>query len=175
MFRMLTMETGKPMRDIFRHMRQQFVCFINGDDALVDRENDPDVQNRSFLGWKPLEVLLAELEQLLGGPGVESEVSHCSIAELFRPVQAAFLAVGVWPEMEHGCPSDLVTAGQPLVEGCSAIMVPRQRMDAARWTEDFFRAELAALNSDLLDFRLDDDVDSVIEAGQNDMALSLRV
>lgn len=108
-------------------------------------------------------------EHLFGASHVETQVALASIAELFLKMQAAVLAVGVRPEVEHGCPGDVAQTADHLVERFAAIRFSGQHVDAAGGTDDVFVAKLTALGADTLDFLFDDRIDPVVVAGEDGM------
>lgn len=119
-------------------------------------------------------MVRGSVQHLFGAFQVETQIAPASVAELFLEMQAAVLAVGVWPEVEHGCPSDVAQTADHLVEGFAAIRFSGQHVDAARGTDDVFVTEPTALGADTFDFLCDDRIDPVVVAGQDGMSESVQ-
>ena len=85
---------------MFWHMRKELMCLIDGDDALVDGQDDAHI-NLRYLVDRTSEVAHGTVKHLLGTFQVKPKVALNSVAELLLEVNAAVLAVGVRKEMNH--------------------------------------------------------------------------
>jgi len=93
-------QTRRAVMPMFRNMGQQSMGLVDGDDALVDGQDDPNVQC-GHLFRRAGEMCYGSREHLLSTPQVVAEVTVGVGPNFLGMVAPTMLAVGVRPEVHH--------------------------------------------------------------------------
>src|SRR6185369_1594723 len=94
-------DQGRSMMTVFRNVRKQVMRLVDGDKALVHRENDADIKFRYAVRARMGEMLFRTMEHFFGTSYMEAKVALAPIAEFFLEVFPAVPAIGMRPEVEH--------------------------------------------------------------------------
>lgn len=110
--RLLVADQGRTVVAVFRHVREQGMRFVDGDDALVHGQDDADIQFWNPTSRRAREMVQRSLEHLLGTFQVVPQIALGAAPNLLRMVPATMLAVGVRPEVEDRGANDVAEARQ---------------------------------------------------------------
>ncbi len=118
---------------------------VDGDDALVDSQDDADIESGNGARSAGSEVSHGSIEHLFGASQVKAKIAFAAVAQFLWKMDAAVLAVGVRPKMEDRRPGDDMQARNHLVEGLAAVGLAGKHVHATWGSDDVFVPNDAAL------------------------------
>lgn len=154
------------MMTVLWYVRKQSACLINGDEVLVNGQDNANIDLWNTTGQIG-EVVRDATPHFLGAFDVKTQIALAAIAEFLLEMRPTVPTVGMRPDMEHTCTGDVIETGNHLVERIATIRLAGKHMCATGWSNDVFSVEEPPLGADAVDFPIDDGVDPVVIARQN--------